>query len=331
MTTRVWSDPQWRSGAEAWARDRLAEHGHAVVGPVEQPHAAPWATVLRLPTDHGPFWFKASASGTAYEHRMFGVLADVVPEHVLAPLATDVERAWSLLPDAGTRLRDRLESHPGERFARWEDVVRDHAVLQRALTGTVDRMLALGVPDMRPPAVPDHAAGVLDWLELDGALRARADRWLPSLAEACDALGVSAVPATVQQDDLHDGNVLLDADAPMHAPAYRLVDWGDACVGHPFGVFLILRIALSTRGAVDPHGPELTRVRDAYLEPFTDLATAAELRRDLERAAYVQSIPRLCTWQRALADAAPEEALPWLGELPGWMASLIDEPVPPGR
>jgi len=323
VTTRVWSDPQWRAEAEAWATERLAERGLPVVGPVEQPHVAPWATVLRLPTDEGPFWFKASASGTAYEHRMFGLLADVAPEHVLAPVATDVGRAWSLLPDAGTRLRDRLEIHPGERFDRWVDVVRDHAVLQRALTGTVDSMLALGVPDMRPPAVPHHATALLDWLDLGHAQRTRVEGWLPSLTRACDALAASAVPPTVQQDDLHDGNVLLDAGAPMHASAYRLVDWGDASISHPFGVFLILRISLATRGGVDPHGPELRRVEDAYLAGFADLAPVEELREELALAEYVQGIARLCTWQRALADATVEEGAPWFDELPGWLDGLV--------
>ena len=208
---------------------------------------------------------------------MFGVLADVAPEHVLAPVATDVDRAWSVLPDAGTRLRDRLETHPGERFDRWVDVVRDHAVLQRALhrDGRLDarprgprhattdrhpprrRLAGLARPRPRPA---DSGAGVAS-----------------SLTRACDALAASPVPPTVQQDDLHDGNVLLDAGAPMPL-AYRLVDWGDASISHPFGVFLILRISLATRGGVDPHGPELRRVEDAYLAGFADLAPVEELR-----------------------------------------------------
>ena len=206
MTTRVWTDPQWRAGAETWATERLAEHGCQWWPRSSSRTSAPWATVLRLPTHEGPLWFKASASGTAYEHRMFGVLADVAPEHVLTPLATDVARAWSVLPDAGTRLRDRFETHPAERFDRWVDVVRDHAVLQRALTGTVDSMLALGVPDMRPPTVPHHAAAC--WTGSTSTTRSGSRAEVASaLAAACDTLAASPVPPTVQQDDLHDGNV----------------------------------------------------------------------------------------------------------------------------
>ncbi len=327
MSRATWLDPSWRAAAEAWTTDRLAERDLTLDGPIEQPHVAPWATVLRVPTDQGPFWFKASASGTAYEHRMFAVLSEVVPDHVLTPLATEIDdgigRAWSLLPDAGTRLRDHLESHPEERFTRWEEVVREHAHLQRALVPSVDRLLALGVPDMRPLAVPRHAAAVIEWLDLSDDLAARAHDWIPRFADACASLAESAVPSTVQQDDLHDGNVLL------HGTTYRLVDWGDASISHPFGVFLILRIALARQAEVDPLGPELTRLRDVYLEEFTDLAPRAELERDLERAAYVQGVARLCSWQRALADATAEEGHEWASQLPGYLAELTTEVPPP--
>ena len=154
---------------------------------------------------------------------------------------------------------------PRSASRRWEDVVRDHAELQRALVPSTDRLLALGVPDMRPLALPRHAESVVDWLDLDPDLDGRARAWLPGFADACSSLAESVVPSTVQQDDLHDGNVLLDGTT------YRLVDWGDAGISHPFGVWLILRIMLSRQAEVDPRGPELTRLRDAYLEMFTDL------------------------------------------------------------
>jgi len=322
VTTSTWLDPVWRAEAETWATDRLTEHGAVVDGPIEQPHVRPWATVLRVPTDRGPFWLKASAAGTAYEHRMFGVLSEVVPDQVLTPVATDVERAWSVLPDAGTKLRDRLEVHPEERFDRWVEVAAEHARLQRTLAPHAGPLLDLGVPDMRPAAVPDAATALVESMDLDDGLRGRARQWLPQLAAACETLAQSPLPATVQQDDLHDGNVLLDG------PTYRLVDWGDACISHPFGVFLILRISLAMRGGVEDHGPEVRRVEDAYLAGFSDLAPVEDLRRELLLAEYVQGIARLCTWQRALETATPEESAEWTEQLPGFLAELIATPRP---
>ena len=96
---------------------------------------------------------------------------------------------------------------------------------------------------------PGTRSAVVDWLALDPDLDGRARAWLPGFADACSSLAESVVPSTVQQDDLHDGNVLL------HGTTYRLVDWGDAGISHPFGVFLILRISLARRAEVDPPGP----------------------------------------------------------------------------
>ena len=61
----------------------------------------------------------------------------------------------------------------------------------------------------------------------------------PRLAEAAAKL-VDVRPATVQHDDLHDGNVFGSADA------VRIIDWGDASLAHPFGTLLItLRVLAS--------------------------------------------------------------------------------------
>jgi hypothetical protein len=156
-----WLDPSWRSATLQWVDDQLAALGQVRTGEPEQPHLRPWATALRIPTDRGPVWLKASAEGTAYEHGLLQVLADVAPELVLAPLAGDPGRAWSLLPDGGTTLRTWLAEHEGMRFPCWAEIVREHAVLQRATAPAVDQLLAAGTPDLRPAAVEDLVDSVL--------------------------------------------------------------------------------------------------------------------------------------------------------------------------
>lgn len=49
-------------------------------------------------------------------------------------------------------------------------------------------------------------------------------------------------------------------------------DWGEASVAHPFGVFLVLRFQLARAAGVSKYGPELTRLQEAYLECFSDMA-----------------------------------------------------------
>jgi hypothetical protein len=80
VTGTRWLDPSWHAAALDWVDGQLAALGQTRTGEPEQPHVRPWATALRIPTDSGPVWLKASAEGTAYEHGLLQVLADVVPE-----------------------------------------------------------------------------------------------------------------------------------------------------------------------------------------------------------------------------------------------------------
>jgi hypothetical protein len=319
-----WLDPSWRADALDWVDDRLVTLGRVRTGEPEQPHVRPWATALRIPTDRGPVWLKASAKGTAYEHGLLQVLADVAPDLVLAPLAGDRDRAWSLLPDGGTTLRTWLAEHEDERFRCWAEVLREHAALQRATAPAVEQLLAAGTPDLRPSAVEGLVESVLADPSIDLALRRRAEQeWSPRMAEVAAALAGSPVPASIQHDDLHDANVLLNG---AH---YRVFDWGDASVSHPFGVFLVLRRALASSAGTDEFGPELTRLQDTYLECFTDLAPRSELVIDLRRAEYVAGLGRICSWRRALLTATPEEQAEYADADSGWLAICVDRPPPP--
>jgi hypothetical protein len=319
-----WLDPSWRAAALDWVDDQLAALGQIRTGEPEQPHVRPWATALRIPTDRGPVWLKASAEGTAYEHGLPQVLAEVVPDLVLAPLAGDPGRAWSLLPHGGTTLRTWLAEHQGERFRCWAEVLREHAALQRATAPAVNQLLAAGTPDLRPTAVEDLVDSVLADPSIEPTLRRRAERdWLPRIAEAAAALVGSPVPATIQHDDLHDANVLLNG------ATYRFFDWGDASVSHPFGVFLVLRRALARSAGTDEHGAELTRLQDAYLECFSDLAPRSELVIDLRRAEYIAGLGRICSWRRALLTATPEEQAQYAAADSGWLAICVDQRPPP--
>ncbi len=103
---------------------------------------------------------------------------------------------------------------------------------------------------------------------------------------------------SVDHNDLHPGNVLVGDPPP------RIYDWGDAVLAHPFASMLlpltVLRDGTLGTSAV---ATELDRLRDAYLEPFADLAPHAELVRTLELACRVAKIARALTWHRATGTA----------------------------
>ena len=153
-----WGDQAWRDSVRAWVRDRLRAAGVRPACELE-PRLRPWSVTGRIRTDRGPVWFKANAPGSRFEPALMAALSRWVPGQVLTPLATDPERGWSLLPDGGVI----LGTLPGLDAGSWEEPLRQYASLQRAVSGRVAQMAALGVPDLRPARLPGslrRAAGL---------------------------------------------------------------------------------------------------------------------------------------------------------------------------
>jgi hypothetical protein len=325
-----WTDPGWIASIVAWSRERLADLGRSVVGAVEQPHVRPWSTVFRIPTAHGPVWLKASRPGTAHEPRLLDAFTAWGVSHVLTPLATDPDRAWMLLEHGGPTLRQtRPDGHGDRDLAAWEGILADYAGLQRSVEQRADDMLALGVPDGRPETLPDTLGRIVGddrWWELVGADdRAQADAARPRLraladwtAQAAAELAGSGAPLTIQHDDLHGSNVFMGPDG------VRFFDWGDAVVAHPFGTMLATLGSVGRATSIDPEGPGLRRLRDAYLEAWTDALPRAALREVLELALDLGRIGKAAAWARALDGLEPDR-MAGFGDGPAmWLVDLVE-------
>jgi Phosphotransferase enzyme family len=289
----------WREAAIAWVGEHVVPTGE-----VEQFRLRPWATVLRVPTADGPVWMKAAARSTAFEVPLYRLLARIVPERVLTPIAVDVERSWLLLPDGGPSL--------GERGAGIEPLVAAlvaYGRMQRTLEPAVEEMIALGVPDMRPAVMVDrfHEA-----LTAAGG-NAEVEAMEPTVVEWCERLAASPLPPSLDHNDLHPWNILAGG---------RYYDWGDSVVAHPFAAMLV------PLGFVGFDDPSFARARDAYLDVFADLAPHAELVETLALACRVAKIARALTWDRALR-AAREQGEPadprWENAAAETLAALLDE------
>jgi hypothetical protein len=294
-----WLEPSWRAEAEAWIRGRVE-----VDGAIEQPHVYPWSTVLRVPTANGPLWFKATTPEIhGFEPRLTAILAETLPDRVTELVEIDVGRAWMLMRDAGIRLRELEPPDPG----LWETILPRYAELQIAVTPRADELLAFGVPDMRPAGIPD---AVEELLEDDRALmlgeskelrrdqRDELRRRLPELRALVEELEAFGIPATIQHDDLHDGQVFVQ-DGHL-----RILDWGDSCISHPFHTLTVTLRAMAWRHGIEPGSDQLLRLRDAYLEPFGAPAAAAHL------AYRTGTLARALAWHRYVAAAAPGERDP---------------------
>jgi hypothetical protein len=302
MSLAVWSGAAWLAEATSWMDDRLAAAGAARTGAVRQPCLRPWGTVLTAPTTRGPVWLKAPGRHTAFEVALYELLGAVVPDRVLKPIATDTARGWVLLPDGGPTVPDDdVDALPA--------VLARYGELQRDLMSHVDILLSLGLADMRPAAMPDRFAEALavageyaatHGTPEDRAALARIAELRTRFGEWCARLAESPVPASVDHNDLHPGNVFTTGT--------RFYDWGDAVVSHPFASMLMALGFLHFRHGMPAGDPAVARARDAYLEPFTDLAPRARLADEVELACRVGKVARTLTWDRAVRAQGYTEA-----------------------
>jgi hypothetical protein len=323
-----WRDPAWLGEAAGWATDRLAEHGHGLLGQPEQTHVRPWSTVLRLPTSDGVFWFKANAIGTAHEGPLIETLARCAPGHVLEPLAVDVREGWLLLPDGGTTLR---VAQGGETdIAHWEEILSDHAELQRDAAPHADELADLGVPDLRPERLPEIRADLLDDAAAlrigrpDGLTAEQRSRLLADsgrYARLCAELAAIGIPASVNHDDLHDNNVFVPARPGGH---YRAFDWGDASVAHPFTVLLVALRVVAHLHNLGPGDPALLRLRDAYLEPWTGEFDRVSLARAVLLALRVGGVSRALSYRSALVEGTPADHDEYGDGVPQWLLEFYE-------
>jgi hypothetical protein len=323
----TWRDPGWRTAALAWAADRLAEHGRSPSGRPEQVHVRPWSTAIRIPVDGGDaVWLKSVGTGSAHEPVLAEALGRWVPDRVLVPLAVEPARRLLLLPDGGGTLRG---AGGGRLVEAWEAMLAGYARMQVALAGHADEMVALGVPDNRPPRLPDRVRALLEDDDamladpggIDPAVRGRLLDAMGGYAELCRALDAGPVPSSLQHDDLHDANVFVVGNR------HRFFDWGDASVGHPFQSLLVpLRMATSALDLPQGH-PVVLRLRDAYLQPWRAFAETPVLHELVDLALQVTPLERSLTWRRILLGVHPVERADWQAAVPGWAAETV-EPGP---
>ena len=212
-------------------------------------------------------------------------------------------------------------------------IVAQYAQLQLELTGQVDAVLATGIPDHSPQRLPERLDEALDagaryaaTAEEARMLRRVRER-APQVAATAEYLSASDVRPTLQHDDLHPWNVFVTEPGERA----RFFDWGDSVVAHPFATMLNLTRMVREMLGTGADDPRITRIRDAYLEPFG--GPPASRVGELESACRVGGISRALAWTRVLDALGPAGAaeyriapLRWLSYLlvrdpyggPGW-------------
>jgi Ser/Thr protein kinase RdoA (MazF antagonist) len=132
-------------------------------------------------------------------------------------------------------------------------------------------------------------------LEPDEAARLRAPG--PRFRELCEELAAFGLPASIQHDDLHDGNVFV-RDGRI-----AIFDWGDSSVAHP-----LWSLVKPLRDARD-RGTDPEPLCAAYLGAWTAVTPEERLRAALRVALPVGTFAYALQVRRLL-DFIPAETRP---------------------
>ncbi len=318
----AWAQPDWFARVQPWIQDTLASQHIQINGPITQPHLRPWSTVLQIPTASGAYYFKATAPLLSHEPPLTSWLTRQYPADTLPVLASNAEQGWLLLPDGGLRLREVIRADRDVRH--WEALLPRYAELQIGLAEQVPELLAFGIPDRRITHLPqlyqlllaDTAALCID--QQDGLTSAQAQQLhqlVHEVAALCAQLAEYRIPDSLHHGDLHDGNIFtLNGQ-------YRLFDWGDSSLSHPFFSLRTVFVSLEFSLDLPTNAPEFERLRDAYLEPWTRFETVERLRTAMQLSEPLSSICSALGWHHIVASL--EEPLKRSYSAP--VPSLLDE------
>jgi len=304
--TPPWRDAEAVAAAQVWMAAAARRSGSPLTGPILEAHTRPWSRVYRAASVRGPLYLKLSGPSQAHEAALTALLAPLAGDIIPEVLAVDAERGWLLLGDAGGPLSEALAGQA--LLDAWLALLPRYAVLQRAFLGRVDDVLACGVPDHRLDHLAASLAAIVDETTILASLAndslamgpAELRAFLPRLGSLCEELAALGIGPTLQHDDLHDGNVFTGSHGQV-----VVLDWGDACVTHPF-----LSLWTVQRAAADRLGNDaaLDRLRDAYLEPWAGFAPMSSLRAGARIGAHVGGVTRALGWYRTATlnpDAMP--------------------------
>jgi len=270
-------------------------------------------------------YFKACADPGRHEAALVPKLAEAFPELVPAPLAFSERKGWLLLPDCGSILNG--QSGDPDAWNAWLEVLSRYASLQVWAATRREDWVRMHMPDRRPEYLPEMLRALLvDDSSIclgrpDGLTKLEQREMLglvPDFEEACRELTGGPILPSLDHGDLHKNNLLaLDN-------GYRLVDWGDSCLAHPFSSLATTLDGLGG-GLLDADGwSRGTALRRTYLDAWSDAAAQDVLERTFKTALWVGHIGRVLNFQHMLAPANDHFRQRFLPLIPKWLRQWRD-------
>lgn len=306
--TELWKSAAWQSQVQSWVSQVLATFNIEQIGPMSEPRIRFWSVLLTVPTDHGKLWFKENNPGQFQEASIVAALAEVVPQHVVTPLAIEPTRGWMISPDHGATLAT-LESSD---YALWARVLTDFAELQQQTVQHGKRLMDAGLASLEPGIAGNFVSNQLllhtglpeeHPLHLNAEEADRVYASVPRIEDAAARLKALGVPLSLEHNDLHPNNAFIPGSS---TDPLRFFDFGDSYWAHPFSSLYVPLQAMKENWETGPDDARIRRVLTAYLERWTAYAPLPRLREALEPALQLGRLNRYASWLRLLIHADDE-------------------------
>jgi hypothetical protein len=301
-----WQTDQWKKEVYAWVETQLNPLGAQLAGSGESVHLRAWSTVIRFPTNAGYFYFKAGSANQHFEAGIMKELTRAGGHLVLNPVAVNEKEGWLLLPEGGQRLR---EFHAGQPVSSdWVALLSRYAQFQIEIAPQAQKLIEAGVPNRMLASLPTEMADLLasstltQVANLGGLTKNELQqlRFSKSNFETLvEDLANIGIPASIEHGDLHDGNVFYDGKN------FRIFDWGDASLSHPFISLIVPLRVLGNYLSFEPEThPQLEWARSAYLSAWQPLFSLEKIQEAWPLALQVGYIQRAMTWYKTTVSSA---------------------------
>ena len=276
--------PGWLRELFRWTEEQVAPLGLRLTGGFRQWNASPTFSLIRMETNEGPLWFKATGDPNSHEMPVSVLLARLFPNHL--PRILGVHPSWNGWLSAevsGTALDEISEC------STWERVAGALAELQITSIGKSGELLEGKSRDLRVTKIVKFIDPFLSRMAEFMAVQEKtspaplANSELASLGEglkeSCSLLQSFGLPDTLGHIDFNPGNILV---SPEHCV---FLDWAEGCVTNPVITFEYLRRHMERGGVEEPAGD--SRLSAAYVRPWVAFFSPDDLRRALAVAAPV--------------------------------------------
>jgi hypothetical protein len=255
-----WARPGWVTRTVRWADAVLDGVGRRRTGRAVQVKTWNLSSVIRLPTDGGDAWLKSTPAFMVHEGTILSLVAADAPSLVPRVLADDPAHRTVLLD--GVAGEDQWEA-PSTLLLR---MVRGWVALQSRWADRAEELLAAALPDLRSDAFAPRVAALVRRPEVRDGLTSQElaglDAMVLGLPARLAELRGCGLPETLVHGDFHPGNWRSSGEDLV------LMDWGDACVGHPL---------LDMAAFLERVPPEATDdVRAAWAQAWLDVCPSAD-------------------------------------------------------